>query len=207
MIGYDGLHLTLVSRLGANRKCKWHICRSYELLPNLLWNNFFSAILSYLPRFRDHAWNRTGKALMAWCDMGVSSEMEYGHRLSCCEHRLIQPCHRATFYNLQVKLHQLKSHLHLHKHKPLMDRLHVVEQKTYNKRCTCYFMRFILTFMRIIYNLSRAHYYCSGSPRRMTSTHQERITKKSHAWDSTAWQNHQKESATIFYCQKLWRPM
>jgi hypothetical protein len=49
---------------------------------------------------------------------------------------LIQPRHRATFYNLQVKLHQLKSHLHQHKHKPLMDRLHIVEQKTYNKRFT-----------------------------------------------------------------------
>ena len=35
-----------------------------------------------------------------------------------------------------------------------MDRLHVVMQRSYNKRSTRYFVRFILILMRIIYYLS-----------------------------------------------------
>ena len=34
-----------------------------------------------------------------------------------------------------------------------MDRLHVVVQRSYNKRSTRYFVRFILTLIRIIYYL------------------------------------------------------
>jgi hypothetical protein len=40
----------------------------------------------------------------------------------------------------QVKLHQLKYNQHRHQPKSLMDQLHVAELRSYNKRCTHYFM-------------------------------------------------------------------
>jgi hypothetical protein len=42
----------------------------------------------------------------------------------------------------QVKLHQLKCNQHHHEPKSLMDQLHVVELRSYNTRCTRYFMNF-----------------------------------------------------------------
>jgi len=56
---------------------------------------------------------------------------------------VIWPCHQPKCHKLQVKPHSLKFHLHRHQLKSSMDRLHVVVQRSYNKRSTRYFVRFI----------------------------------------------------------------
>lgn len=121
--------------------------------------------------------------------------------------RMIWPRYQARCYNLQIKLHQLKSHLHRHQPKSLMDRLHVVEQRSYNKRWTRYFVRIILTSMRIIYCLSRVHCYCLGSPRRMAGTYKEMTTEKDHTRTRPVQQNSSKETVITLDFQRLWRSM
>jgi hypothetical protein len=54
---------------------------------------------------------------------------------------------------LQVNLHQL------HQIMFLMDELLIVGLWSYNKRCTHYFVNFILILIRIIYYLNRTCYY------------------------------------------------
>ena len=88
-----------------------------------------------------------------------------------------------------------------------LDQLHVAELINYNKRRTCYFVKFILILMRIIYCLSRARCNCSGSPRRMTRTQKEKITEKDHTRTRPVLQNSPKESVITFDSQKLWWSM
>ena len=108
---------------------------------------------------------------------------------------LIWPCqpHRqATCYNLQFALHQLKDHAHRHEPKSLMDQLPVAELRNYNKRWTRYFVKSILILMRIIYYLSCACWYCSGSPRRI----------KDHTRTRPVLQNSLKEAVITFFFPK-----
>ena len=75
---------------------------------------------------------------------------------------VIWPRHQARCHKLQVKLHPLKFHLHRHQPKSSMDRLHVVVQRSYNKRSTRYFVIFILILMGIIYYLCVVPWLYSG---------------------------------------------
>jgi hypothetical protein len=99
-----------------------------------------------------------------------------------------------------------QSQLKLHRHRPLhIDHLHVAKLKSYNKRCMRYFVKLILNLMRIIYFLSRAHCYFSGSSRNMTRMYKEKSMKMDHAQSRRVQQSHQKETYIAFDSQMLWR--
>ena len=97
--------------------------------------------------------------------------------------------------------------LKLHISKCRKDQLLVAELRNYNKRWTHYFVKFILISMRIIYCLSRACCYCSGSPRRMTRTQKKKITEKDHTRTRPVLQNSPKDLVITFDSQKLWWSM
>ena len=114
-----------------------------------------------------------------------------------------RPHQQVTYYNLKFKLHQLKYHLQRHQPNSLTDQLCEAELRNYNKRWTRYFVKIILILMRIIYCLSHAHCYCSGSPRRMARIQKEKNIEKDHDQTRPVLQNSLKEAVIIFHSQKL----